>query len=192
MEELKQAIAERGVGIGTEIVKVDSFLNQRIDTGLLTRMGRFIADSFADERVDLILTVESSGIAIALTAAQAFGDIPVVFARKSQSRNVSPDVYTAQVYSFTRQVTNTIRVSRDYLPGGSRVLIVDDFLANGEAVLGMMDILQQASCTTVGVAIAIEKGFQPGGQKLRERGVRLLCLAIVDGIEDGRIILRND
>ena len=112
MRELKEAIAAHGVGIGTDIVKVDSFLNHRIDTKLITAMGRYIADAFAGDRPDIVLTVESSGIAIALAAAQALGGIPVVFGRKSQSRNVGPDVYTAQVYSFTRQVTNTIRVSR--------------------------------------------------------------------------------
>ena len=191
MEELRQAIAERGVGIGTDIVKVDSFLNHRIDTGLLTRMGQEIADTFARDGVDLVLTVEASGIAIAITAAQALGNVPVVFAKKSQTRNSSPDVYAADVYSFTRQVTNTVRVSRDYLPSGSRVLIVDDFLANGEAISGLRHILDEAHCTLAGVAVAIEKGFQPGGRKLRKEGVRLLSLAIVDGIENGRLILRD-
>ena len=191
MRELKEAIAAHGVGIGTDIVKVDSFLNHRIDTKLITAMGRYIADAFAGDRPDIVLTVESSGIAIALAAAQALGGIPVVLGRKIQSRNVGPDVYTAQVYSFTRQVTNTIRVSRDYLPAGSRVLIVDDFLANGEAIAGLRSILSDAGCTLVGAAIAIEKGFQPGGRKLREEGVKLVSLAIVDGIEDGRIILRD-
>ena len=191
MRELKEAIAARGVGIGTDIVKVDSFLNHRIDTGLITRMGQFIADAFAEDRVDLILTVESSGIAIALAAAQAMGSLPVVFGKKSHARNVGSDVYTAQVYSFTRQVTNTIVVSRSYLPAGSRVLIVDDFLANGEAIAGLRSILRDAGCTLAGAAVAVEKGFQPGGQKLREEGVKLVSLAIVDRIEDGRIILRD-
>ena len=123
MEELKQAIREKGVGIGTDIVKVDSFLNHRIDVALATRMGQTIAEAFADDGVDCILTVEASGITVAVTAAQALGCVPVVFAKKSAHVNVGNDVYTAQVYSFTQTKTNTIRVSAAYLPAGARVLM---------------------------------------------------------------------
>lgn len=192
MEELKQAIRERGIGIGTDIVKVDSFLNHRIDTALATHMGQAIAEAFAGERVDCILTVEASGITVAVTAAQAMGCIPVVFAKKSGHVNVGSDVYTADVYSFTQKKTNTIRVSAAYLPEGARVLIVDDFLANGGAVEGLREILRQAHCELVGVAVCVEKGFQDGGKKLRAEGVKLVSLAIVDAIEDGTIILRDD
>ena len=191
MQLLKEAILRDGVGIGTEIVKVDSFLNHRIDVALSTEMGKAFYEAFKDDGVELILTVEASGIAAAITAAQAFGNIPVVFAKKGDHRNVGNDVYTADVYSFTHQKMNTIRVSRKYLPAGSRVLIIDDFLANGEAVEGLRSIVQQAGCELVGAGICVEKGFQPGGKKLREGGMKVVSLAIVDAIDDGKIILRD-
>lgn len=191
MEMLKEAIMREGTCVGTEIVKVDRFLNHRIDVGLSTAMGQAFADAFREDGVDCILTVEASGIAPALTTAQALGNVPIVFAKKGDHRNVGSDVYTAQVYSFTHQKMNTVRVSRQHLQQGMRVLIIDDFLANGEAVEGLMDILRQAECTLAGVGICVEKGFQPGGSKLREKGVKLVSLAIVDRIEDGRIVLRD-
>ena len=192
MKELREAILRDGVGIGNDIVKVDSFLNHRIDVALSTRMGLAFHEAFKDEKVDCILTVEASGIAVAITAAQAFGNIPVVFAKKGDHRNVGNDVYTAQVYSFTHQKMNTVRVSRKYLEKGANVLIIDDFLANGEAIEGLRSIVEQAGCHLVGAGVCVEKGFQPGGQKLRDEGVRVVSLAIVDAIEDGRIVLRDD
>ena len=192
MQALKEAIRREGVGIGSDIVKVDSFLNHRIDVALSTQMGQAFHEAFADERVDCILTVEASGIAAAITTAQAFGNIPVVFAKKGDHRNVGADVYTAEVFSFTHQTMNVIRVSRRYLQKGMRVLIIDDFLANGEAIRGLMDILRQAGCELVGAGVCVEKGFQPGGQQLREEGVKVVSLAIVDAIQDGNIILRDD
>ena len=192
MKALKEAIEKYGVGIGTEVVKVDSFLNHRIDVALSTEMGKAFYEAFKDDRVDCILTVEASGIAAAMTAAQAFGNIPVVFAKKGDHRNVGNDVYTAEVYSFTHQKLNVIRVSCKYLEKGMRVLIIDDFLANGEAIHGLMDILKQAECVLVGAGVCVEKGFQPGGKNLRESGVKVVSLAIVDAIEDGKIILRDE
>ena len=191
MEALKQAIEREGVGIGTEIVKVDGFLNHRIDVGLMERVGQAFYEAFREERVDLILTVEASGIAAALTTAQAFGGIPVVFAKKGDRRNIGQDVYAADVYSFTHQRMNTIHVSRQWLPRGARVLIIDDFLANGEAIEGLMAIARQAECKLVGAGVCVEKGFQPGGKRLRERGVRLVSLAVVQAIEDGRSVLEE-
>lgn len=192
MKALNEAIRQYGVGIGTEVVKVDSFLNHRIDVSLSTQMGQAFYEAFKDDKVDCILTVEASGIAVAITTAQAFGNIPVVFAKKGDHRNVGSDVYTAEVYSFTHQTLNVIRVSRKYLEKGMRVLIIDDFLANGEAIHGLMDILRQAECQVVGAGICVEKGFQPGGRKLRESGVKVVSLAVVEAIEDGRIILKED
>ena len=189
MEALKKAIEREGVGIGTEIVKVDGFLNHRIDVGLMERIGQAFHEAFREEQVDCILTVEASGIAAALTTAQAFGGIPVIFAKKGDRRNVGQDVYAAEVYSFTHQRTNTIHVSRRWLPKGARVLIIDDFLANGEAMDGLMEIARQAVCEVIGAGVCVEKGFQPGGQRLRERGVKLVSLAVVKAIEDGKIIL---
>lgn len=192
MKALNEAIRQYGVGIGTEVVKVDSFLNHRIDVSLSTQMGQAFYEAFKDDKVDCILTVEASGIAVAITTAQAFGNIPVVFAKKGDHRNVGSDVYTAEVYSFTHQTLNVIRVSRKYLEKGMRVLIIDDFLANGEAIHGLMDILRQAECQVVGAGICVEKGFQPGGRKLRESGVKVVSLAVVEAIEDGRLILKED
>lgn len=192
MEELKRAILERGTGIGSDVVKVDSFLNHRIDVELMTHIGQAIAEAFKDDKVDCIMTVEASGIAVAITAAQAMGNIPVVFAKKGDHINVGHDVYIAEVYSFTHKKLNTVRVSRRYLEKGMRVLLVDDFLANGGALIGMRDILRQAECELVGAAICVEKGFQDGGRKLREEGVKIVSLAIVDAIEDGKITLRDE
>ena len=192
MELLKQAIREQGVGIGQDVVKVDMFLNHRIDTRLLFSMGEAWADAFREDRPELVLTVEASGIAMAVAAAHALGDLPVVFAKKSQAVSNIGDMVQAPVYSFTHKTRNMIRIDKKYLPEGSRVLIIDDFLADGEATRGMMKLCEHQNAQVVGVGIAIEKGFQPGGQKLREAGVKLVSLAIVDEIRDGTIILRED
>ena len=192
MEQLRKAIEEQGVGIGRDIVKVDMFLNHRIDTGLLFSMGEAWAEEFRDERPDLVLTVEASGIAMAVAAAHALGDIPVVFAKKSATVVQNDAMVQAPVYSFTHKTQNSIRIDRRYLPEGSRVLIIDDFLADGEAVKGMMSLCEQQKAQVVGVGIAVEKGFQPGGRKLREAGVHLKSLAIVEEIRDGKLILRAE
>ena len=192
MEALKEAIRLKGTAIGTQIVKVDGFLNHRIDVALSRQMGEAFHEAFKDDQVDCILTIEASGIAPAMMTAMAFGDIPVVFAKKGDHKNVGNDVYTAEVYSFTHQKMNVIRVSRKYLEPGMKVLVIDDFLANGEALVGLRSIIEQAGCTLVGAGVCIEKGFQPGGQELRDKGVKLVSLAIVDAIDNGRIILRDN
>ncbi len=192
MQELIEAIEKLGSAAGSDVVKVDMFLNHRLDTTLLFKMGEELAGTFREEKPDLVLTVEASGIALALTTAHALGDIPVVFAKKSQTVVQSRDVIQASVYSFTHKCTNMIRVDRRYLPQGSRVLIVDDFLADGQAALGMMSLCTQAQCPVVGIGIGVEKGFQEGGKKLREAGMNLYSLAVVDRIEDGRIVLRRE
>ena len=192
MRELREAIEKFGQGIGQDIVKVDMFLNHRIETGLLFRMGEELAERFREDKPDLVLTVEASGIALALTTARALGDIPVVFAKKSATVVQSPDVAQAKVYSFTHKRENVIRVDKRYLPQGSRVLIVDDFLADGQACQGMMALCAQTDCQIVGIGIGIEKGFMPGGKNLREMGVKLASLAIVTAIEDGKILLADD
>lgn len=171
---------------------MDSFLNHRIDTALSTAMGKEFGRLFKDSGAEIVLTLESSGIAVAITTAQALGDIPVVFGKKGSTRNVTGDVYTADVYSFTHQKMNTVRVDKSYLPRGSKVLVVDDFLANGEAVRGLQNILLQAGCECVGIGICVEKGFQDGGKMLRATGVHYEALAIVDEIQDGKIILRDE
>ena len=192
MEALRRMILEKGKGIGNDIVKVDMFLNHRIDTALLFEMGQAWADEFREEKPELVLTVEASGIAMAVAAAHALGDLPVVFAKKSNTAVLGSETVQAGVYSFTHKTQNTIRIERRYLPEGSRVLIIDDFLADGQAVKGMMNLCEQQKATVIGVGIAVEKGFQPGGERLREAGVHLKSLAIVDRIENGNIVLRPD
>ncbi|MBR4503342.1 MAG: xanthine phosphoribosyltransferase [Clostridia bacterium] len=192
MKELNEAIRKWGKAIGKDVVKVDMFLNHRIDTALIFRMGEELADRFASARPDLILTVEASGIALALACARALGNIPVVFAKKGSTVVQNEEMVTSKVYSFTHKTENTIRVDRRYLPKGSRVLIVDDFLADGQAVRGMTDLCVQAGCTVCGVGIGIEKGFQSGGDTLRRQGTDLYSLAIVDHIDEkGNICLRE-
>lgn len=191
MRELREAIEKYGVGMGQDIVKVDMFLNHRIDTGLLFRMGEELAARFREDKPDLILTVEASGIALAVAVARALGDLPVVFAKKGAVVTQSPDVAQAKVYSFTHKRENVIRVDKQFLPQGSRVLLVDDFLADGQACQGMMALCAQTDCKIVGVGIGIEKGFMPGGNNLREMGMKLSSLAVVTGIQDGKILLAD-
>ena len=192
MQELKEAITRFGQGIDQDVVKVDMFLNHRIETGLLFRMGEELAKRFEKDKPDLVLTVEASGIALALTTARALGDIPVVFAKKSATVVQSPDVAQPKVYSFTHKRENVIRADKKYLPQGSRVLIVDDFLADGQACQGMMALCAQTGCPVVGIGVGIEKGFMPGGKNLRAMGIKLSSLAIVSGIQDGKILLADD
>ncbi len=192
MELLRQMILEQGKGIGADIVKVDMFLNHRIDTKLLFAMGEAWAEEFRGEKPDLVLTVEASGIAMAVAAAHALGDLPVIFAKKSNTAVLNNETVQAPVYSFTHKTQNTIRIERRYLPEGSRVLIIDDFLADGQAVHGLLSLCEQQKASVVGVGIAVEKGFQQGGKKLREAGIHLKSLAIVDRIENGNIVLRPE
>jgi xanthine phosphoribosyltransferase len=182
-------IHEKGKIVGDDILKVDMFLNHQIDIGLLNEIGKEFKKRFADEGITKILTVEASGIGIACIAAQYFS-VPVVFAKKSGSRNITGDVYTGEVYSFTKEKTYTIRVSKEFLNSDDKILIVDDFLANGKAVMGLMDIVSQAEAKVCGVGIVIEKGFQAGGNYLRSKGVRVESLAIIDSISNGKIIFR--
>lgn len=191
MKELVQAMREQGVGIGEDIVKVDMFLNHRLDTNLLVKMGEAFADAFREDKPDIVLTVEASGIASAVTTAMALGNIPVVFAKKSKTRNITGDVYEAAVFSYTHGVENHVRVSKAYLPAGSRVLIVDDFLANGAAATGLCEIVEQAKGTVVGVGICVEKKFQPGRAKLEGMGKKVVSLATVVGIDHGKLIVED-
>ena len=192
MEALRRMIMEKGKGIGNDIVKVDMFLNHRIDTALLFQMGEAWADEFRNEKPEIVLTVEASGIAMAVAAAHALGNIPVVFAKKSATAVQNDETVQAPVYSFTHKKQNIIRIEKQYLPEGTRVLIIDDFLADGQAVHGLMSLCEQQKATVVGVGIAVEKGFQPGGKALRESGIHLKSLAVVEGIENGNIVLRPE
>lgn len=191
MKELRDAILEQGFGIGHDIVKVDMFLNHRLDVALMCKIGEAFHEAFGDQKVDMVLTIEASGIAAALTTAQAFGNVPVIFAKKSQTSNLSAEVYQSRVYSYTHKSENFIRIAKSYLPQGSNVLIIDDFLANGEAAEGLADIVRQAGANVVGIGVCIEKGFQPGGQRLRNEGYRVVSLATVTGIEDGKLTVAD-
>ena len=191
MKELVEAIRTQGVGVGEDVVKVDMFLNHRLDTELVVKMGQAFAEAFEGSNPDIVLTVEASGIAAALTTAIAFGNIPVVFAKKSQTRNVTGDVYQSRVFSFTHGVENHVRVAKAYLPAGSRVLIIDDFLANGAAATGLCEIVEQAGCTVAGVGVCVEKRFQPGRAKLEGMGHKVVSLAKVVGIDAGKLIVEE-
>ena len=190
MELLKERIRRDGKVKGTDVLKVDSFLNHQMDVELFAEIGKEFKRRFADREVNKILTIEASGIGIACVAAEYF-HCPVIFAKKSQTKNIAGDVYTTKVESFTHGRVYDIIVAKEFLGPGDRVLIIDDFLANGCALEGLIDLVHQANATVEGIGIAVEKGFQEGGKMLRERGVRLESLAIIDKFEDGRPIFRQ-
>lgn len=183
MQELIERIKKDGVVKPGGVLKVDSFLNHQIDPQLSYAMAREIYSLYKDEKIDKILTIEASGIGLAVMAGYVFG-CPAVFAKKGMSANISDKVYSAEVFSFTKKVTKTILVSKEYLNAGERVLIIDDFLAMGEALTGLKSIVEQAGAELVGAAIAIEKAFQPGGEKLRGEGMRIESLARIASMSD--------
>ena len=191
MELLEKKILSCGKVLPGGILKVDSFLNHQLDVGLITEMGRAFYEHFSLYNITKILTVESSGIAPAFAAAQFF-KVPVVFAKKGAHKNVGDNVYAAECFSYTKGVKSTVNVSKDYLSDTDNVLIIDDFLANGEAVTCMMNILGQAGAKLAGVGIVIEKGFQPGGEKLRSMGVDVMSLAIIESMTDTSVTFRRD
>jgi xanthine phosphoribosyltransferase len=189
MKLVKEKIIKDGDLLNGQIIKVDSFLNHQIDVNMLNEIGKEFYNRFEDQKIDKILTVEASGIAIAVIAAQYF-EVPVVFAKKTDSKNLDNETYESEVYSYTKDKTYTIRVSKRYLNEGENILILDDFLAKGKAAEGLIDILNQAQCNLSGVGIVIEKGFQDGGQIIRNKGIKLESLAIVESIDDGKINFR--
>lgn len=191
MRLLEEKIIHDGIGLGTDIIKVDSFLNHQIDVRFIQELGREFGRLFAGAGATKILTMESSGIAIAFTAAIALGDLPVVFAKKSAANTMDEAYYCAEVKSFTRGQISIARVARKFLEARDVVIIIDDFLAHGEAALGLCSIVKQSGAQLAGVGVVIEKQFQGGGARLREQGVRLESLAIVKKIEDGQIIFTN-
>ncbi len=186
MEALKERILNDGYVLTEEILKVDSFLNHQIDSKLMYQMGEEFKRRFANKPVTKIVTIEASGIAIAALAALSF-NVPVVFAKKTQSRNLDKDTYTYPVYSFTKKQTYDIHISKKYLNEDDDVLIIDDFLANGQAAAGLIELVKQARANLTGVGIVIEKGFQKGGEELRNNGIIVESLAIVDRMTGGEI-----
>ncbi|MBU5437930.1 xanthine phosphoribosyltransferase [Tissierella sp. MSJ-40] len=188
MELLKERILKDGTIEEGNILKVDSFLNHQLDISLLNEIGKEFRRRFP-EKIDKILTIETSGIGIAAIAAQYF-NTPVVYARKIDSKNLEKDVYETKVYSYTKGKEYTVKVGKKYLNKEEKILVIDDFLANGKALEGLIDIISQAGASLVGAGIVIEKGFQEGGQDLRNKGIKIESLAIIESLSDGRVIFK--
>ena len=193
MQELEERIAREGTVKPGNVLKVDAFLNHQCDVELFDHMGAAWAEHFAGKQIDKILTIEASGIGIACMAARHFGNVPVVFAKKAQSINLDGDQYSTIVYSFTKQKEFPVIVSKKYLSAGEHVLLIDDFLANGKAMQGLIALCNAAGAIIEGIGIAVEKGFQNGGETLRAEGYDVDSLAIVDSMDSdtGSITFRH-
>ena len=189
MRKLEEKILSCGKVLPGNVLKVDSFLNNQLDIKLLSSLGKDIYKHFKKKDVTKIFTVESSGIALACLTATYFG-CDVVFAKKGSPSNLSSEVYSAKCYSYTHKVENQIKIPIQYINNTDKILIIDDFLAHGEATGALMDIINQAGATLVGVGIAIEKGFQGAGDKMREQGIDLYSLAVIDKMDDSSITFR--
>ena len=191
MQALKDRILREGRVLPGGIIKVDGFLNHRVDTALM----RDIADEFARlfdvSQVTLVLTAEASGIALATVCAERYG-VPMVFAKKAKSDNIEGGLYQSDIFSYTYKKKVTLLVAQDWISPDDRVLIIDDFMANGEAMRGLIDIVGKAGAELVGIGVAVEKGFQHGGDRLREAGYDLRSLAIIDDTEGGKITFREE
>lgn len=194
MRLLQERIARDGIVKAGNVLKVDSFLNHQIDVELLDEIGKEFARLFKGVRCTKILTIEASGIAVACVAARYFGNVPVVFAKKSQSINLEGDSYVTKIESFTHKRVYDVIVSKKYLSSDDHVIIIDDFLANGCALMGLTDIVKSAGATVEGIGIVIEKGFQNGGQIIRDMGIPLHSLAIVESMDDvaGTVTFREE
>jgi xanthine phosphoribosyltransferase len=191
MDLLKKKIEQEGIVLSDTVLKVDSFLNHQIDPQLMLEIGKEFSKRFADEGITKVLTIESSGIAPSVMAALQL-NVSVVFARKRKSMTLINDLLTANVHSFTKGETNEISVSNTYINENDRVLIIDDFLANGQAAIGLIDIVNQAKGHIVGIGIVIEKSFQDGGKILRDKGYRVESLARVSSLSEGKVAFVND
>lgn len=193
MQLLKDRIRKDGKMKEGNILKVDSFLNHQMDIELFQEMGKEFKRRFADQEINKILTIEASGIGIACVVAQSFG-VPVVFAKKTKTKNIAGDVYTSKVESFTHGKVYDIIVSKEFLGKDDKVLLIDDFLANGKALEGLAKLVEDSGAELVGAGIAIEKGFQIGGQIIRDRGIHLESLAIVEhmDVQNSEIVFRGD
>lgn len=191
MQILQERIIKDGIVIGTEIVKVDSFLNQQLDVNLFQILGKEVHRRFQAENINKILTIEASGIAIATVVALEYGGLPLVYAKKVKPKTLIEDSYSAPVKSFTKGVVSNVCVSKRYLHSTDRVLIIDDFLAHGEAMSGLISLCEQAGAKVVGLCCVIEKQFQGGGDKLRAEGYHLESLAKIAAIQNGKIIFAD-
>lgn len=191
MQQLKDRIRREGKVLPGNIIKVDGFLNHRVDTRLMADIADEFAKFFDVESITMVLTAEASGIALATICAQRYG-VPMVFAKKAKSDNIEGGLYQSEIYSYTYKKKITQILSREWLTSHDRVLIIDDFMANGEAVRGLCDLVSQAGAELVGVGIAIEKGFQGGGDRLRGMGVNYHALAVIEHAEPGNITFRDE
>ena len=193
MNFLKERIQRDGIIKPGNVLKVDCFLNHQIDVAFLKQIGQEFKRRFADVKIDRIMTIEASGIGIACITALYF-DVPVVFAKKTKTKNIAGEVYTTKVESFTHGTVYDIIVSKEFLGKGDKVLVIDDFLAKGKALDGLTTLIQDSGAELVGAGIVIEKGFQDGGKRIRDKGIRVESLAIVDSMnaETGEIVFRNE
>ena len=191
MKELEQKILDEGIVLGEDILKVDSFLNQQIDVELISKMGEEFAEHFKDQNIDKVFTVESSGIAPALATAKNLG-VKCEFGRKKQSLTTSEDVYHSSVFSFTKQVMNELIVNKEFIKEGENVLMIDDFLANGQAAKGMIAIIRQAGANPVGCGIVIEKSFSNGRSIVEDMGVEVYSLARIAKLEEDNIVFEEN
>lgn len=186
MELLRKRILEEGIVLNGSVLKVDSFLNHQLDPQLIMKLGEEIANRYRHDAITKVVTIESSGIAVGMAAALCL-NTPLVFARKRKSILMTEDVYHTEVFSYTKKESNDVTIARKFLPQGETVLIIDDFLASGEAALGLAKLVEEAGCRVAGFGIVIEKSFQPGRQRLLEAGYRVESLVRIQSITEGRI-----
>lgn len=184
MKALEEKIVKEGIVKEGNVLKVDNFLNHQIDVAFLDKMGEEFKDKFKNHKITKILTIEASGIGVAVMVARHFDNVPVVFAKKSKTSNISTSLYHTRIDSYTHQKTNDVVVSKQYLNEEDHILIIDDFLANGCAILGLIDLIKQANATVEGIGIVIEKGYQTGGKTIRDLGYHLESLAIIESMND--------
>ena len=191
MQQLKERIRKEGKVLPGNIIKVDGFLNHRVDTRLMGDIADEFAKYFDVENITMVLTAEASGIALATICAQKY-NVPMVFAKKAKSDNIEGGLYQSEIFSYTYKKKVTQILSKEWLTSSDRVLIVDDFMANGEAVRGLCDLVSQAGAELVGIGIAVEKGFQGGGDRLRDMGVNYRALAIIERADENGIVFREE
>ena len=191
MHALEQKILNEGIVLSDKVLKVDAFLNHQIDPVLMQQIGKEFAARFKDAGITKIITIEASGIAPAVMAGLELG-VPVIFARKYQSLTLKDDLYRSKVFSFTKQIESTIAISNKHISSSDKALVIDDFLANGQAALGLADLIHQANAEVVGIGIVIEKSFQPGRQLLLDKGYRVESLARVKSLENGTVEFVRD
>jgi xanthine phosphoribosyltransferase len=191
MKQFFDRIRTEGRVLPGNIIKVDGFLNHRVDTALMREMAKEFKSRFDLTGLTAVLTVEASGIALATICAEEFG-VPMVFAKKAKSDNIEGGLYKSDIYSYTYKKKFTLIVASQWLGRNDKVLIVDDFLANGEALRGLVEIVEEAGATLLGIGVAIEKGFQPGGQRMRDAGIHLESLAIIERADENGIVFRGE